>query len=202
MSNIIYSLNVVWGHGKSVIKKGYHKKKEKKWMARQSGRKSEWTEYALWENGQLWSKTKAEALRKLQFSTGKRQSQQNNSFLKVPSSSSEYAYWLENLCSFNPVGQKVERRKVLPTWHLSLRWGYHLPHTVVTLWRAWKKKILPILCFLPAANSLFFTSVAVSTSWSPHPFSFCLLISLNIYSHLRSYSYTYMNFTFTFTVSH
>lgn len=44
-----------------------------------------------------------------------------------------------------------------------------LNHTVVILWREWKKEILPIPCLLPAAKNLFFTSAAVPTGWSPLP---------------------------------
>lgn len=120
-------------------------------------------------------------MRKEPFNTGKRQSQQYNSCLKVPFSSSEWAYWLENLCSFDAEGQTVERRKVSPTLQLSPGRN-HLPHTAVTLCRVWKEEILPIPCLLPAVNNLFFNSVAVSTGWSPLP-SFlyvCLFLLISI----------------------
>lgn len=98
----------------------------------------------------------------------KRQSQKNNSCLKAPFIFLENTHWLEHLSSLNHEDQNVERTKASATLKLFPDW-ITLNHMAVTLWRVWKKETLPILCLPPAAKSLFMTSAAVSTGWSPLP---------------------------------
>lgn len=135
-------------------------------------------------------------MRKQLFCKGKRQSQQNNSCLKVSFISSENTLWLEHLSSLNPEGQKVEKRKVSATPQLSPEWGNHTESHCCDPLKRIKEgdtaNSMPSSC---SQESLFYFGSCSYWLKSSSTFPLCLLIYFNIYSHLHSSSYTYMSFT-------